>query len=68
MAGMLKGGGGGVRYLLAALALLCCAGAAHSAVLGIDYGSEYIKARPQHCFFFQFNVSSTRIFACDEVG
>ena len=32
------------RYLLAAVALLlCCATAVHAAVLGIDYGSEYVK-------------------------
>ena len=32
-----------LRTLLAALALLCCASAASAAVLGIDYGSEYVK-------------------------
>ncbi|ACO69747.1 heat shock protein 70 [Micromonas commoda] len=32
------------RFLLAAVALLlCCATAARAAVLGIDYGSEYVK-------------------------
>ena len=32
------------HYLLAAVALLlCCATAVHAAVLGIDYGSEYVK-------------------------
>ena len=36
-------GGMGARGFLAALAVLCCADAAHSAVLGIDYGSEFIK-------------------------
>ena len=32
-----------LRTLLAALVLLCCASAASAAVLGIDYGSEYVK-------------------------
>jgi len=31
------------RNILAAAALLCCAHAAQAAVLGIDYGSEYVK-------------------------
>ena len=32
-----------VRSVLALLALLCCASAASAAVLGIDYGSEFVK-------------------------